>query len=290
MPQLSNMLRPASRSRPAAVLPGAAAPAVPLIAPVPRLPAAVYSLARATAALWLLAITLAMPLPLAAQEPTTAIDQAAMRYRQVRAMCADFEQVIHNRLLRWTKESAGRICQQRPNLLSMRFTDPDGDMVISDGEFVWVYYPSLDKDQVVRQPAAGSPGREDFFREFLDDPGTKYLAEEGGIEAVGGRACRVVTLTPRAGASYRRARLWVDAENHVIRKVEIHETDDVVKTLTLHNVDLSSVPDPALFVFEVPEGARVMGRRGPGPRPRAASHHDAPPSPVRHRTHPGAAG
>ena len=214
---------------------------------------------------WALALALSAP-ALGAQEPMSAIDRAAERYREVRAICADFEQVIEVHLMRRTVESAGRICQQRPNLLSMRFTDPDGDMVISDGRYIWVYYPSHQKDQVMRQSVSDSPGREDFFREFLEDPGTKYEAEEGAIEAVGGRDCRVVTLTPLAGASYRRARVWIDTGNHVIRRVELHEQSENVRTLTLSNVDLGSTPDPALFEFEVPEGARVMGRRGPGPQ------------------------
>lgn len=221
-------------------------------------------------ALVLLASALAWTMPasvLAAQQPAPALVEAARRYSEVRAICANFEQVIEVRLLRRTIESAGRICQQRPNLLSMRFTDPEGDMVIADGEYVWVYYPSNNRDQVNRFPAAGSPGREDFFREFLEDPGTKYDAEEGGIEAVGGRDCRVVVLTPREGASYRRARLWLDVGSHVIRRVEIHEQNENVRTLTLSDIDLASTPDPELFVFEVPEGARVMRLRGPGGTP-----------------------
>ena len=209
------------------------------------------------AAVWLLA-----PAPAVAQEPDPALralEGAAERYREVNAMCADFEQVIEVRLARRRIESAGRVCQQRPNLFSMRFTDPRGDMVISDGEHFWVYYPSIDEEQVMRHPAAETPGRHDFFREFLEDPASKYAAEDGGTEQVNGRACRVVSLTPVAGASYRAARLWLDTENHLIRRLELHEESGNVRTVTLGNVDLSSVPDPGLFTFEVPEGARVRG-------------------------------
>lgn len=223
--------------------------------------------------LWLAAGTLAGPLfpplppwTLAAQEPSSAIEQAALRYREVRAICADFAQVLENPVMRRTIESAGRICQQRPNLFSMRFTDPDGDMVISDGQYVWLYYPSSNRSQVMRGTVADSPGREDFYREFLEDPGSKYEAEEGGIEAVDGLDCRVVTLTPRAGASYRLARLWLDTERHVIRRIELHEQSGNVRTLTLSNVNLDAAPDPALFVFVVPEGARVRGPGGRGSR------------------------
>lgn len=209
------------------------------------------------AVVWLLAPTSAV-----AQEPDPALrvlEGAAERYREVNAMCADFEQVIEVRLARRRIESEGRVCQQRPNLFSMRFTDPRGDMVISDGEHFWVYYPSIDEDRVMRHPAAETPGRHDFFREFLEDPASKYTAEDGGAEQVNGRECRVVSLTPVAGASYLAARLWLDTENHLIRRLELHEQSGNVRTVTLSNVDLSSVPDPDLFTFEVPKGARVRG-------------------------------
>lgn len=198
-----------------------------------------------------------------AQGSLTALERAAERYRGVRAMCADFEQVIEVRLLgRRAIRSAGRICQQRPNLFSMRFSDPDGDMVISDGEYFWVYYPSIDEEQITRYRVSDAPGGHDFFRELLEDPGAEYDAEEGGIEAVGGRDCRVVTLTPRAGAAYKGARLWLDADSDVIRRLEIHHLNDNVRTVTLRGLDLSPLIDPGTFVFEVPAGARVRGDLG----------------------------
>ena len=201
-----------------------------------------------------------------AQESSHPLEQAAAHYHEVRAICADFEQVIEVRLLRRSIESAGRVCQRRPNLFSMRFTDPDGDMVVSDGDYFWVYYPSVDEGQVMRHPVSDSPGREDFFREFLENPGAKYEAETGGIEAVDGRDCRVVSLTPRTRTGYRAARLWVDTESHVIRRLEIHE-ENKVRTLTLRDVDLDPDIQPGTFVFEVPQGARVMSPRGPGAHP-----------------------
>ena len=195
------------------------------------------------------------------------MEDAARRYREVRAMCADFEQVIEVRLLGRTVESAGRICQQRPNLFSMRFTEPQGDLVVSDGRHFWVYYPSMDDKQVMRHPVADSPGRHDFFREFLEDPAAKYAASDSGTEAVAGHECRVVSLTPTAAASYRRARLWVDAESHLVRQLELHEESGNIRTVILHNEDLAPALDPALFTFQPPPGARVLGPPGsPGAR------------------------
>ena len=240
------------------------------------------------AVVWLLA-----PAPVGGQEPDPAlraVEGAAERYREVHAMCADFEQVIEVRLARRTIKSAGRVCQQRPNLFSMRFTDPGGDMVISDGAYFWIYYPSIDREQVMRQPVTRTPGRHDFFREFLEDPASKYAAGDGGTEQVNGRDCRVVSLTPLAGASYRGARLWLDTENHIIRRLELHEESGNVRTVTLSNMDLSSAPDPDLFTFEVPEGARVRGATGPGAEPSRDAPVVGPPAEPREPSRgPGAA-
>lgn len=213
------------------------------------------------AALWLLAA--APPVAGQAGDALGAMENAARRYREVHAMCADFDQVIEVRLMRRTIKSTGRICQQRPNLFSMRFSDPQGDLVVSDGRHFWVYYPSLDEEQVMRYPVADSPGRHDFFREFLEDPAGKYEAADGGTEPISGRDCRVVSLTPKTGASYRRARLWVDAQSYLVRQIELHEESGNIRTVTLRNEDLAPRIDPALFTFEAPAGARILGPRDP---------------------------
>lgn len=194
-----------------------------------------------------------------------AIEAAALRYRQAQASCADFEQVVDVRLLDRRVESAGRVCQQRPNFFSMRFTRPDGDLVVSDGEHFWVYYRSLDPDQVVRYPVAQSPGGYDFYREFLDDPGRKYVLRDGGVDEVDGHECRIVELAPKGEAAYRQARVWLDDNTNLIRRLEVRHENGTLRTLSLRNVDLAPALDPDYFDFRVPEGARVMdGPSRPG--------------------------
>lgn len=205
------------------------------------------------------------PAETGADEAVRAMEEAAVRYRDVEAVCATFRQVVDVRLLGRRVESAGRVCQRRPNLFSMRFDDPEGDMVVSDGEHVWVYYPSVEEDQVVRYRATTAPGRYDVFRAFLEDPGAKYRARDGGSEAVAGRDCRIVELEPRGRAAFRRARVWLDRRQHVIRRLEVHQENGTVRTMDLADLDFAPQITPDLFVFRVPDGARVLdGPSGAG--------------------------
>ena len=52
----------------------------------------------------------------------------------------------------------------------------------------------------------------------------------------------------------------------MVRRLELHEVNKV-RTLTLGNLDLSPSLDPALFTFNVPAGARVMGPPPSGGHP-----------------------
>jgi hypothetical protein len=71
---------------------------------------------------------------------TAVMERASERYDRLGALCADFTQEMRVALLNQVTRSEGRICQQDPDLLSMRFTDPAGDQVVADGEYLWMYF------------------------------------------------------------------------------------------------------------------------------------------------------
>ena len=99
-----------------------------------------------------------------------ALSEASERFSGLTVVCADFRQVLEVTLLGERRESRGELCQRRPNLFFMRFTEPQGDQVVADGSYFWIYYASVSPDQVVRLPLDPARGGLDFYREFLDRP------------------------------------------------------------------------------------------------------------------------
>lgn len=194
-----------------------------------------------------------------AQESGTAVLEAASeRYARLDALCADFEQLLDNPILGESKWSEGRLCQKRPNLFRMDFVDPDGDAVVADGEWFWVFYKSLDPTQVLRFPLDETRGGMDFFREFLSEPAERYTVVREGEEEVDGRATVRLHLTPRAPRGLVSARLWIDPSAHLIRRIEITEDNGLIRLVTLSDLTL----DPALaadhFRFTPPPGVDVV--------------------------------
>lgn len=209
----------------------------------------------------LLAVLLAAALPASAagqDRAQAALQGAAERYRGLTTLCADFHQVLTVTLLGERTESRGELCQRRPNLFFMRFTQPAGDEVVADGTFFWVYYRSVNPDQVVKLPLDPSRGGLDFYREFLEEPEEKYVATLEGEEVVAGRSTLRIHLQPRAPRGYRSARVWIDPEARMIRRVEIVEENGTVRLLTLESLRVDPPVPPAAFDFQLPPGVSVF--------------------------------
>jgi outer membrane lipoprotein-sorting protein len=190
------------------------------------------------------------------------MEEAASRYRTIDAFCGDFQQTMEVPLLGETHHSRGILCQAKPDLFAMRWTDPEGDRVVADGEYFWVYYPSTDPVQVLQFSMAVRPGGVDFHREFLEAPADKYRLRYQGEEGLEGRQCHVISARPTQPSAFTEARIWLDAERSLILQVRIGMENGSVRTVTLSDIRLNPVPDPNRFRFIVPPGAQVI-RRGP---------------------------
>ncbi len=183
----------------------------------------------------------------------------ARRYERVGSLQADFVQQIRNPLLGRTVDSRGTLYQRQPDRFLMEFSDPDGDVIVSDGQFFWIYYPSVDARQVIRMSGGGPQGL-DLHAQFIGDPVSRFDATSHGRESVQGRQAHVVTLVPRQPMGYRSLKVWIDVDDHLVRRFELTEENGSVRVLEFRNMVVNpSLPD-RLFSFTPPEGAQVIRR------------------------------
>lgn len=200
---------------------------------------------------------------LIAQEPQALalVEEAGVRYRGIQAFCAAFQQELEVPLLGETTYSRGTLCQQRPNLFSMRFTDPAGDALVADGDHFWVFYPSVDSLQVIQFSMEVRPGGVDFHREFLDAPGEKYELVYEGQESVEGRPTHRIHATPRQAVSFEEAIIWLDSARSLILRARVTMENGSVRTVTLSDIEVSPPHDPERFRFIPPPGAQIIRRQ-----------------------------
>lgn len=215
------------------------------------------------------ALLLAVALPVAvagaqvgsARDAEAALARARAEYSTVRTARAEFVQEIRNPLLGRTVNSRGTFVQRRPGRLSVTFTDPAGDRIVSDGTALWVYIPSSAPGQVLRMPAGdGGTGGVDLAATVLDAPREGYVVSSAGSRPVGGRPATGVNLVARPGADvpFPRATVWVDDADSSVREVAVTDATGVARTIRLVSWEKNVNVDATSFTFQVPKGVRVI--------------------------------
>jgi outer membrane lipoprotein carrier protein len=209
-----------------------------------------------------LALTFLSSSPAAAQDAQAIIGRAARVYRSLASLRADFVQVIDNPMID-SAESKGTLVQAGPAKLAMRFSDPPGEAIVIDGEHVWVYTPSTVPDQVVRLsvPNGGPVYGYNLLAWLLDRPAERYRASYLGKERVGGRTTDVIQLVPAVpNLPFTKAVVWIDREDALPRRLEIHEESGATRTLDLSRIQVNQSIPAETFQFKVPKGARVVNQ------------------------------
>lgn len=210
-----------------------------------------------------LAASLAVSSVLQGQDPAgAAIDRAVEAYSKVRTARAAFEQVVTNPLTGSRMQSRGEFEQARPDRFVFRFADPKGDVIVSDGKFVWVYLPSSQPGQVIRAPlSAEVEGSIDLIGAFFTNPRTRYTVTDAGAATLGNRATRVVSLVPKTkGGSFARAKVWIDAADGTLRQFEAEEMSGVVRLVKITTFTPNAQVPNANFRFKPPRGVRVVNQ------------------------------
>jgi outer membrane lipoprotein-sorting protein len=199
------------------------------------------------------------PKPVAAQDRGMEVLQAASRrYAPVTSLCADFVQHLRVPLLDQERTARGRLCQARPNLFAMRFTDPQGDVFVVDGESVWYYTPSTDAKQAFRFPVARGTGGLDFHREFLEDPELKYDVSYESRDQVAGTETDRLRLVPKRPSGYRSAVLWIEQGTSILRVIRLEEENGNERTINLRDIAFGAPPPSGWFTFTPPPGVLVI--------------------------------
>jgi outer membrane lipoprotein carrier protein len=194
--------------------------------------------------------------------PASVIDRASKAFTRAKTVRATFEQTLNNPATGSESRAIGELVLAQPNRVSVRFTQPAGDMVVGDGTWLWVYLPSAAPNQVIKLPAKGKGVTGvDALGDLLTAPRSRYNVTSAGAATIGGRATHAVTLVPKAdGQPIDRARVWVDDANGAVRQVELTDANGLVRTLRMTSWTLDGNVPAATFKFEVPKGARVVDR------------------------------
>ena len=189
-----------------------------------------------------------------------AIDAAVKAYANIRTAKATFEQTITNPLVGSKLNSKGAFEQSRPNRFAFRFTDPKGDVIICDGQFVWAYLPTSAPGRVNRAKCGGEgTAALDLIGEFFSNPTARYTIGDGGAAKVGDKNAHIVLLTPKSkDAAFVRAKVWIEPTSGALLQFEAVEQNGLTRLVRITNFSPNAAVNARAFTFTVPKGVKVV--------------------------------
>jgi outer membrane lipoprotein carrier protein len=196
-----------------------------------------------------------------AQDGAAVLKRASAAYSRIKSMRAEFVQRRENPLLNSSMTSRGTLYQRRPDRFALKFSQPAGDVIVADGRYFWVYYPSADKRQVIRADAgAAGASAVDLQSQFIGDPLKRFSHTYHGTEKQGGRTLHVLTLVPRQNAGYKTLKVWIDGGDALVRRFQITEQTGALVEFQLSNLTVNPALGDEIFRFTPPAGAQVIER------------------------------
>ncbi len=191
-----------------------------------------------------------------AQDPEAVAERADRALASLRTLEARFVQRVVNPVLEKTEIGHGTLYYRAPGRYRIEYTYPRGDVVVDDGTWVWIYVPSSQPDQVIRQPADGSGGANPLT--YLRDLRSMYDVALAGGEVISGEASDGLTMVPRvADAPFTHVDVWVGRQTGLLRRVRTVTPDGIEKSYTFTSLDPGAgIPD-SRFRFSPPAGVEV---------------------------------
>jgi outer membrane lipoprotein carrier protein len=184
-----------------------------------------------------------------------ALDRFRSFLKTTQSARADFEQKVYGREGRLTQESKGSFVFQRPGRFRWTYQKPVDQLIVGDGERVWIYDRDLNQVTVRKisqalgsTPAALLAGSSDVEKAF-------ELANAGVRDGL-----EWLEAKPREReAGFDSIRMGFSAAG--LEAMEL--TDNFGQTTRLRFTNLQRNPkiDPADFRFEPPKGADVLGEK-----------------------------
>ena len=200
---------------------------------------------------------------LRAQSPEATLERASDAWAKVNTARATFEQTITNSITGTSATARGTFEQQRPGKLAIRFDEPDGGRIVSDGKVVWIYLPASAPGQVVKRSSRDAGAMPiDITNQLLADPRGKYTVSDAGAATISGRAAHGLILVPKAGtdAAFTRATVWVDDADALIRQFEVVEPSGITRRVRITSLALNVPVSRQAFTFTPPKGVKIVER------------------------------
>ncbi len=185
-----------------------------------------------------------------------AVDRLERFFEEVRSLKAKFMQKVFDEDGRLVQASSGRVQIMRPGRFRWEYRQPDAQLILADGEKLWIYDSELEQATVktIETALGAAP--------IMLLTGERPLADEFEIKPIERReGLEWVKLRPKVqDTEFNRVILGLDKEG--VKRMILHDQFGQTTVIRLLNVRTNAELSPDTFKFDPPIGTDVLKADG----------------------------
>jgi outer membrane lipoprotein carrier protein len=183
-----------------------------------------------------------------------AVKRVQERYETTRTLTAEFKQIVESPTLAGSLESHGTLAFEKPNRMRWDYAPPDKQVIVGDGETLWIYQP--DERQVIKAPLGEA---------FQASTPISFLAGLGRLDRDFATSLEredaerwVLRLVPRKDEGLGTLTLVVRKPDATVEEARVTDALGTTTRLRLSAEKRNERLDPGLFRFTPPAGVDVV--------------------------------
>lgn len=182
-----------------------------------------------------------------------AVDQLHEFLKSTRTLKADFAQMVVAKNGRKPQQSSGTVAISRPGKLRWEIVKPYPQLIVGDGEKIWIHDPELQQVTVRKagqaigsSPAALLSGNNDLEKNFT-------LKEAGEAEGL----AWVEAVPKSTDSGFERVRLGFAGND--LKAMELQDSFGQTTLIRFSKLERNPALSAGIFKFTPPAGADVVG-------------------------------
>ncbi|MCP4950589.1 MAG: outer membrane lipoprotein chaperone LolA [Proteobacteria bacterium] len=179
-------------------------------------------------------------------------DPLELFFGSTQTFSADFRQTVLGEDRELLQESTGRFVLQRPGRLLWTYGEPPEQMIVADGNRLWVYDVSLEQ-VVVRRQDKGLGATPAGLLADAKRPEQSYLVERLGVQ----QGIYWASLFPK-GSEGPFSQIQLGFDEGVLSFVQMLDQLEQVTRVEFKNISVNQVIDEQIFVLDVPGHVDVI--------------------------------
>lgn len=173
--------------------------------------------------------------------------------RNTKTLDAEFSQTLRTRKGEILQQTEGRFYLSRPGKFRWNYRTPYEQIIVSDGERIWIYDVDLQQVTVQKQsetlpatPMALLQDGSELYKNYTVSP----LDEQGGVY-------RLKMVSKTANTDFAEIVVGLDASG--LRFMQLHDQFEQVTDIVFSDIETNTKLASDIFRFIPPEGVDVFG-------------------------------